>query len=171
MRSGLTCTSLSDQSTIDAQASVGKFAGQYFRCVLFQDSSAGQLCEPKPYLSLGDGSITGKTFHLEVWTLAAGDLSVQQGTDSAGVTGVDGWANTKVSGLTFSPAISYSSGVTYAICLTMEEVDVNNYASWDFADEQNTWPYGQGMGTYQSDGTNTDTQTLDDAAIEVFTMQ
>lgn len=80
-------------------------------------------------LSLGGGSIAGKTFTVSVYTVSA-DHDANLGTliaTSNGVTGSNSWLNTNVM-FSFGSRFNMSNGTIYAIVVTDGEVDATNYA-------------------------------------------
>ena len=84
------------------------------------------ICKVVVDLKLKSGSITGKTFYCQVWTMSGTSLDVLQG-ESDGVTGDDAWDNELVD-FEFSSSVDLSNGTEYCIVVTMKEYDGSNYA-------------------------------------------
>jgi hypothetical protein len=89
------------------------------------------VCKARFYLTLAAGTITGKTFTAYIYVNdGSGHLTDLLGT-STGVTGSQGWSDTAVD-FTFSPAVTLSSGTTYAVVISMGAVDADNYAEMEY---------------------------------------
>ena len=170
---GTTCQSLSAQANADGSTTIGNNAVNYYRGFLFIDAAnSHNACEYHAWLTKTGGSITGKTFYAQIWTIdGSNNLLVQQGSDSDGITGSDAWSDTEVT-FTWASPITMAANTTYAMVLTMKEVDAVNYASLRRMDEQNTWAYCLGIGGWEADlDNNGNLDVEDDPKVEVYTMQ
>ena len=123
------------------------------------------ICKATLYLSQLGGSITGKTFYCQVWTMSGTSLGTLQG-ESDGVAGVNTWAYDAVD-FEFSTSVDLSNGIDYCIVITMKEVDAINYAQTLFT------VGGTGLdgsaGRWQASKTRSSWWTASDFKCDVYT--
>lgn len=107
---------------------LGDSSGTYYwGFYLFNDSTARTFTRITWKLSLGAGSITGKTFRCRIWSDSSGSLGTELATSDP-QTGSDAWSQTEVNFDFASPA-TLSSSTNYHITLDMGGTDGSNYAN------------------------------------------
>ena len=126
MPSAVSCTEYTSQEDQDEGTNVGSANNRYYIGTTYNYGTEKTLCRADVMMKKAAGSITGKTFTVEVYTLSGNDLNALQGT-SDGVTGSDAWNLTWVE-FTFSSPFVLSASTDYGIVVTMNEADGSNYA-------------------------------------------
>lgn len=116
----------------------GNAAGNYYIGTYFTPTGNINVCKVVMYLDVNGGDISGKTFVCEIWANSSNNLGSKLGT-SAGVTG-GAWSATLVD-FSFASSVALTSGTTYIVTLTMNEVDAVNNANGHLS-ATDVWAFG-----------------------------
>lgn len=122
-----------NSSAASGNVSIGAATASYYVGLGTYNPGANiSVCKVDWILSLGSGDISGKTFTCVIYAMSGNDFTGAALGTSAGVTGDNGWSGNTVS-FTFGSPVAISSGGSYAIALTMSEVDGSNFARYSFS--------------------------------------
>jgi hypothetical protein len=149
-KASVTCSSLTASAINDDDESIGYGDDDYYRGWIFLDAAAAHnICRMDINLTWKAGDISGYTYYAQVWSLTGDDLNAQQGSDSAGVTGNNGWSDTSVT-FTWGTSITLAQNTSYAIVFTRKGWNNSNYAAIMQDLDANTMNYCSGTARWAS---------------------
>lgn len=132
--------SQSVKSTEGGGTTLGETTDRYYVGLSgWSDASARTICKLRFKLSLGAGSITGKTYKAAIYTMSGLNLDTLVGSASTGVTGNNSWSETDV--IFTMPDVVLSASTSYAfVCYMDGTADASNYARFEYDDVSSLVP-------------------------------
>ncbi len=144
---------------------IGVTAGNYYSGFFWTPSENKCFCRVTFCITKVAGDISGKTFVVEFWTTTGTSLNEKLGS-TTGVTGNNSWSVT-TQAFDFSTHQQTTASTTYAVTITMNEVDASNNAKI-YLDGSGTWANANAA-RWNSDGSIGSNLTTYDARASIYT--
>lgn len=144
---------------------IGASAGNYYCGFFWTPSENKCFCRGTFCITKAAGDISGKTFVVEFWTTTGTSLNEKLGS-TTGVAGNNSWSGT-TQAFDFSTHQQATASTTYAVTITMNEVDASNNAKI-YVDGYGTWANANAA-RWNSDGSIKSNLTTHDTWASIYT--
>jgi len=144
---------------------IGAVEGNYYCGFFWTPSENKCFCRGTFCITKAAGDISGKTFVVEFWTTTGTSLNEKLGS-TTGVAGNNSWSGT-TQAFDFSTHQQATASTTYAVTITMNEVDASNNAKI-YVDGYGTWANANAA-RWNSDGSIKSNLTTYDTRASIYT--